>query len=92
MELQSDFRDLLALFNERRVEYVIVGGYALADLGFGNLDLGESDFTKADHVIQLGLPPVRIDLLTSISGVTWDEAHADRMMTSYSDIAPTPYR
>jgi hypothetical protein len=30
MEIQSDFRELLALFNEHNVEYVIVGGYALA--------------------------------------------------------------
>jgi hypothetical protein len=25
-------------------------------------------------VVQLGLPPVRIDILTSITGVTWEEA------------------
>jgi len=30
MEVQTDFRDLLALLNEHHVEYVIVGGYALA--------------------------------------------------------------
>ncbi len=30
MEVQPDFRDLLELFNEHKVEYVIVGGYALA--------------------------------------------------------------
>ena len=30
MEVQQDFRDLLALLNEHKVEYLIVGGYALA--------------------------------------------------------------
>jgi len=30
LELQQDFRELLALFNARRVEYVVVGAYALA--------------------------------------------------------------
>jgi hypothetical protein len=30
MEMQPDFRELLALFNARHVEYLIVGGYALA--------------------------------------------------------------
>jgi hypothetical protein len=30
MEVQPDFRDLLALLNEHKVEYLIVGGYALA--------------------------------------------------------------
>ena len=30
MEVQPDFRDLLALFNAHKVDYIIVGGYALA--------------------------------------------------------------
>lgn len=30
MEIQPDFRDLLALFNANDVDYMIVGGYALA--------------------------------------------------------------
>jgi hypothetical protein len=30
MEAQSDFRDLLALFNAQKVKYIVVGGYALA--------------------------------------------------------------
>jgi len=42
MEVQTDFRDLLALLNEHHVEYVIVGGYALAFHGApryaGNID------------------------------------------------------
>jgi len=30
MEVQQDFKDLLALFNEHKIEYMIVGAYALA--------------------------------------------------------------
>ena len=30
MEVQSDFKELLSLFNELKVEFIIVGGYALA--------------------------------------------------------------
>ena len=30
MEVQKDFRELLELFNEHKVGYLIVGGYALA--------------------------------------------------------------
>ena len=33
MEVQQDFKDLLALFNEHKVEYMIVGAYALAFYG-----------------------------------------------------------
>jgi hypothetical protein len=43
MEIQPDFRELLALFNARKVEYVIVGAYALAFHGAprftGDLDI-----------------------------------------------------
>ena len=41
----------------------------LKDFGFGDVGIGLDDLTKTDQVIQLGFPPVRIDLLTSISGV-----------------------
>lgn len=52
---------------------------ALDSFGFGSLGIAESDFLTADTVIQLGYPPQRIDLLTSPSGVTFDECWADRM-------------
>ena len=55
---------------------------ALNDFGFGSVGLSSDDFEKPDQVVQLGVPPVRIDLITGISGVSWDEAdrhavHAD---------------
>ncbi len=117
MEVQPDFKELLALFNDHRVSYLIVGGYALAfhgaprftgDLdifikpdhenaqrivaaldafGFTSLGLTESDFEQPDQVIQLGVSPVRIDLITSITGVSWDEAFAGKVPSSYGDVA-----
>ena len=46
----------------------------LTEFGFeGELDL-ESALTEPGKIIQLGRPPNRIDLLTSISGVDFDEA------------------
>jgi len=47
---------------------------ALSDFGFGSVGLSAEDFEKPDQVVQLGVPPVRIDLITSISGVSWDDA------------------
>jgi len=68
MEVPKDFSALLESFNANRVEYPIVGGYALAHDGAprftGDLDL----------FVPLGLPPVRIGLLRGIGGVTWEEA------------------
>jgi predicted nucleotidyltransferase len=47
---------------------------ALNAFGFQNLSLTESDFSKEDSIIQLGYPPFRIDILTSIDGVVFDQA------------------
>lgn len=51
---------------------------ALHDFGFGALGLVERDFTRANRVAQLGYPPVRIDVLTGISGVGFGEAWRGR--------------
>jgi hypothetical protein len=46
---------------------------ALDQFGFGSLDLKESDFTVPDQIIQLGYPPRRIDILTTLPGVEFSE-------------------
>ena len=46
---------------------------ALIEFGFGSLDIDEEDFLKPDFVVQLGFPPNRIDILTGISGLNFDE-------------------
>lgn len=53
---------------------------ALADFGFGSLGLSARDFAEPDAVIQLGRPPFRIDILTSISGVTFEACYPSRLM------------
>jgi hypothetical protein len=45
------------------------------------------DLTRADTVIQIGLPPRRIDLLTSITGVGFGEAWSARVTHRVSDLA-----
>ena len=59
--------------NGRRLEA------ALAKFGFAALGLKAADFEAAYRVIQLGVPPNRIDLLTSLTGVTFDQAWAGRV-------------
>ena len=117
MEIQKDFKELLVLFNAHKVEYIVVGGYALAfhgaprftgdidllvkpdgknaerilaalkEFGFGSLNLCESDFVCTGNVIQLGLPPVRIDIMTSLTGVDWEKAQAGRVAGDFSGTA-----
>ena len=51
----------------------------LTQFGFAGSGFNESDFVEPDQMIQLGRAPSRIDLLTSISGVTIDEAFGTRV-------------
>ena len=50
MEVQQDFRELLALLNEHKIDYIIIGAYALAFHGVprytGDIDI----FVKPDTV------------------------------------------
>ena len=43
------------------------------------MGIRREDLTRADMVVQMGLPPRRIDILTSITGVGFDEAWAGRV-------------
>lgn len=52
---------------------------ALEDFGFGSLGLTVDDFTEPGQFVQLGYPPNRIDLLTAIEGVSFEEAWAGRV-------------
>lgn len=108
MELPKDIREFLELLLSHEVEFLLVGGYALAfhgaprftedvdflihasatnasrleavlaAFGFGDMGITRQDFLEPEQVIQLGRPPNRIDLLTSISGVGWAQAWAER--------------
>jgi hypothetical protein len=51
---------------------------ALSEFGFRSIGINAEDLQTNDRVIQLGVRPNRIDLLTSISGVTYEEAWKTR--------------
>lgn len=52
---------------------------ALEQFGFGSLNLVPDDFVKFDQIIQLGYPPLRIDLITSIAGVDFQLCYDNRI-------------
>lgn len=117
MDLSKDFREFIELLNEHKVEYLIVGGYAvilhgyprytgdidffikqsknnakkvmaaLDEFGFGSLDIESSEFTKPDKMLQLGRPPLRIDIITSLSGVTFEECEQHKKIFHIDDMA-----
>ncbi|WP_013320616.1 hypothetical protein [Gloeothece verrucosa] len=49
--------------------------HALEEFGFGSLGLQTGDFLTPDQIIQLGYPPNRIDLLTTIDGVNFQDCY-----------------
>ena len=62
-----------SLENGHRIEQ------ALRAFGFASLGFVAADFENQDAIVQLGVPPLRIDLITSISGIdSFDEAWAER--------------
>lgn len=52
---------------------------ALTDFGFGRDTLNESMFLVPDQIIRMGLPPMRIEIHTSIDGVEFAEASQQRI-------------
>jgi hypothetical protein len=113
----GDFRELLSLFNEEGVRYLIVGGFALAHYGrprytkgldvwidrtgdnpdrvfralgrFGAPldDVRVDDFADPEIVFQIGVEPLRIDILSDISGIEFVEAWGRREPSAYGDVA-----
>ncbi len=62
---------------------------ALDAFGFGGIGLTREDFQKPNQVIQLGHAPIRIDLITSIAGVAWEQAAAGQCQGNYGGM-PVP--
>jgi len=52
------------------------------EFGFSSFKLTQEDFIKPGNVVQLGYPPLRIDLLTEIDGVTFSECFENRKMVT----------
>ena len=59
---------------------------AISDFGMKSLGLVQADFTTPGNVIQIGYPPIRVDLLTEISGVEWADAWDNRVFAEMNGI------
>lgn len=60
---------------------------ALAQFGFGSAGIRAEDIRSPDKVIQLGVPPNRIDIIASISGVSFDNAWDSRSAGALDGVA-----
>ena len=59
---------------------------ALEQFGLASLHLRAEDFLLPDQVIQLGYPPVRIDLITTAPGVDFETCYASRVEVIIDDV------
>jgi hypothetical protein len=103
------------LLNSNRVEYLVIGGYAInyygysratADLDiwiaiapenaervaravreFGFVQSDRETFLEPRKVIRMGVPPLRLEILTSISGVEFAECYGRRLQVELDGIA-----
>lgn len=57
----------------------------LDEFGFKGLGITLQDLQSENTVIQLGVSPVRIDLLTTISGLNFNEVYESRIVTQFAD-------
>ena len=116
MSLSKDFVEFVECLTQHRVEYLLVGGHAVAfhgwprftkdidfwirpsadnalriltvlhEFGFGDVGLEATDFSEPGKVIQLGIPPNRIDLVTAIDGVVFESAWDRRVEAEYAGL------
>jgi hypothetical protein len=116
VNLPPDFKEFLKLLNSHQVEYLLVGGYAVAyhgypratadmdvwvaahphnaerlvaalkEFGFDLSELSPALFLKEGQIIRMGVPPVRIDIATSVSGVLFARCYAARIVDLLEDV------
>ncbi len=58
---------------------------ALSRFGTPLHDLAETDLSRPGLIFQIGVPPVRIDVITAIDGVSFDEAWPERIEATFGD-------
>ena len=113
----SDFREFLSACNAAGVEYLLIGGYAvayhghprytadmdvwvrsepanagrvvaaLAAFGFGDVGATAEMFLEPDQIVRLGVEPLRLELFTTIPGVTFGDCWENRVVENYADLS-----
>jgi hypothetical protein len=119
MFVNSDFTDLLRLFNAKGVRYLIIGGYAviqyaeprytkdldvwistdtanaqavfqaLRAFGAPLAELTEADFAEDGYFYQMGVPPVRVDILMGIPGIEFEKAWKQKVAIDFDGLLVT---
>lgn len=115
MYLTDDYKDIIELFNEHKVIYLISGAFAMSKLGYSratyDIDLWveksrknavnihnaleefgypfqitPDDFLEPNSVIQIGIEPNRIDILTDIDGLVFKDAWKNKNEVNFDGV------
>jgi len=116
MFVNSDFSDLLRIFNDHNVRYMVIGGYAvvqyaeprftkdlevlistdtanaeavynaLREFGAPLTGLTSKDFAEEGFFFQMGVPPVRVDVLMGIPGIRFEECWKRRLEVDFEGL------
>lgn len=111
-KLNQDFLDFIGYLDAEKVDYLVVGGYAVGlhgfprytgdidffvavsqenaarilkvfdRFGFGDIGLTSSDFLEKDRVVEIGREPRKIQILTGIDGVKFQECDSRKVMVN----------
>jgi len=120
IRLPNDFKEFLQWLNSEKVEYLLVGGYAVGCFGYpratGDLDLwiatsasnaealsralcrfgfsapavSADRFLARGRVFRIGVPPLRIDLLTDATGIEFATCYARRLAQVIDGVMVSP--
>lgn len=74
--------DFLIQVSPRNADRVVK---AIKGFGFGSLNNTRTDFLEPDFIIQLGMPPNRIGIITGIEGVEWEEVWQNKITHTFDD-------
>ena len=116
MFVNSDFSDLLRIFNDHNVRYMVIGGYAvvqyaeprftkdldvlistdtknseavyhaLKEFGAPLAGLTPKDFSEEGFFFQMGVPPIRVDVLMGIPGINFDDCWDRRVEVDFEGL------
>ncbi|MCX6058126.1 MAG: nucleotidyltransferase [Chloroflexi bacterium] len=116
MFVNSDFSDLLQIFNDQNVKYLVIGGYAvvqyaeprftkdldvlistdianaeavynsLREFGAPLTGLTSKDFSEEGFFFQIGVSPIRVDVLMGIPGVNFEDCWNRRVEVDFDGL------
>jgi len=79
---QTGDLDIWIDISEQNAEKLVT---VIKDFGMASLGFSKEDFLKPGYISQIGFPPLRIDILNAIDGITFQEAQKNKLEIELDD-------